>query len=115
MLLSLLFSLSLFLSLSYDSHLRIADFGSCTVEPAVVSLEEVTSLPKPAHRQSLAIGTPEYTPPEILHGKVYTMAADAWGIGCVMYQVCTHTHTHTHTHKHADSTSANQQRSFLHV
>lgn len=70
------------------SHLRIADFGSCTVEPVLLSLDGQTSLPKPAHRQSLAIGTPEYTPPEILHGKIYTMAADAWGIGCVMYQVC---------------------------
>lgn len=34
-------------------------------------------------------GSPFYMTPEQLHGQVYTDKADSWGIGVVLYELCT--------------------------
>ena len=34
------------------------------------------------------IGTPYYISPELLNGS-YSYKTDVWGIGCILYEICT--------------------------
>jgi NIMA (never in mitosis gene a)-related kinase len=38
------------------------------------------------------LGTPYYLPPEICQGRNYNTKADIWGLGCVLYELCTGKH-----------------------
>jgi NIMA (never in mitosis gene a)-related kinase len=37
------------------------------------------------------LGTPFYLPPEICQGRSYNTKVDVWGLGCVLYELCTGT------------------------
>ena len=39
---------------------------------------------------STYVGTPYYMCPEIYNGEKYTLEADVWAVGCVIYELCTH-------------------------
>ena len=39
---------------------------------------------------STYVGTPYYMCPEIYNGEKYTLEADVWALGCVIYELCTH-------------------------
>jgi NIMA (never in mitosis gene a)-related kinase len=35
------------------------------------------------------VGTDSYMAPEVIQGETYGKAADVWGIGCIIYELCT--------------------------
>lgn len=39
---------------------------------------------------STYVGTPFYMSPEIYNGEKYTLEADVWAVGCLIYELCTH-------------------------
>lgn len=60
-----------------DGALQIGDFGFSKV---LDCSEELTSS---------RVGTPYYIAPEICHGSPYDLKADAWSLGCIIYEIAT--------------------------
>lgn len=61
--------------LLHDGKIKIADFGFCK------SLENSKDL---AHTM---LGSPIYMAPEVLKGEIYTVRADVWSLGVVLYEM----------------------------
>ena len=36
-----------------------------------------------------SVGTPYYLSPQAINLGIYTNKSDVWGLGCVMYEICT--------------------------
>ncbi|XP_005184555.1 serine/threonine-protein kinase nekl-2 [Musca domestica] len=58
-----------------NHNLKIADFG--------ISLVHASKVHNPA-----ALGTPYYTPPEVLRGERFDYKSDIWSLGCILYEMC---------------------------
>ncbi|XP_075152643.1 pan gu [Haematobia irritans] len=63
------------LLLDANHNLKIADFG-------------ISSVCGPKSYNSTTLGTPYYTPPEILRGDRYDYKSDIWSLGCILYEMC---------------------------
>jgi len=63
--------------LTKDGALQIGDFGFSKV---LTNSEELTSS---------RVGTPYYLAPEICNGSPYDTKADAWSLGCIIYEIST--------------------------
>lgn len=61
--------------LVHDGKIKLADFGFCK------SLESHRDL---AHTM---LGSPIYMAPEVLKGEIYTIKADIWSLGVVIYEM----------------------------
>jgi len=48
--------------------------------------------PPPPDFAKTCIGTPYYMSPEIFKNKPYSIKADIWAVGCVLYEMCTLNH-----------------------
>jgi cGMP-dependent protein kinase len=51
--------------------LRLIDFGTAKVVDA---------------RTYTVVGTPHYMAPEVIKGKGYSLLADLWSLGCMLYE-----------------------------
>lgn len=60
------------------NHLKLGDFGVCTV------LTNVTAVTADG-----MIGTPYYFAPEVCNGQPYDELSDVWSLGIVFYEMCT--------------------------
>lgn len=58
-----------------DGLIKIADFGFCK------SLENHRDLAQ------TMLGSPIYMAPEVLKGEIYTIKADIWSLGVVVYEM----------------------------
>ena len=58
-----------------NGNIKIADFGFCK------------PLENPNELAQTMLGSPIYMAPEILKGEVYTMKADIWSLGVVLYEM----------------------------
>ena len=63
--------------LLHNGIIKIADFGFCK------------SLTSPQGLAETMLGSPLYMAPEVLKGEVYTMKADIWSLGVVLYELLT--------------------------
>ena len=63
--------------LDEEGHIHLVDFGLC---------KKIT-----ANRKWSTGGTPEYMPPEVLDGKVFTDVVDWWQLGILVWQLLTQT------------------------
>lgn len=63
--------------LLHNGIIKIADFGFCK------------SLTSPQGLAETMLGSPLYMAPEVLKGEVYTMKADIWSLGVVLYEMLT--------------------------
>ena len=61
--------------LLHDGIIKLADFGFCK------PLKDARDL------SQTMLGSPIYMAPEILKGEVYTMKADIWSLGVVLYEM----------------------------
>lgn len=61
--------------LLHNGILKLADFGFCK------PLKDARDLAQ------TMLGSPIYMAPEILNGEVYTMKADIWSLGVVLYEM----------------------------
>ena len=61
--------------LIHNGNLKIADFGFCK------PLENANELAQ------TMLGSPIYMAPEVIKGEIYTMKADIWSIGVVLYKM----------------------------
>lgn len=61
------------LLLSWDMHVKIADFGLAT------------QLKRPDERHVTMCGTPNYISPEVVNRTSHGLPADVWGLGCMFY------------------------------
>lgn len=61
--------------LLHNGTLKLADFGFCK------TLEDKNGLTQ------TMLGSPIYMAPEVLKGQPYTMKADIWSMGVVLYQM----------------------------
>uniref|UniRef100_A0A1I8PK04 non-specific serine/threonine protein kinase n=1 Tax=Stomoxys calcitrans TaxID=35570 RepID=A0A1I8PK04_STOCA len=58
-----------------NGNLKIADFG-------------ISSVHGSRSCNAKALGTPYYTPPEVLRGERYDYKSDIWSLGCILYEMC---------------------------
>jgi serine/threonine-protein kinase ULK/ATG1 len=58
-----------------NGTIKIADFGFCK------PLENANELAQ------TMLGSPIYMAPEVIKGEIYTMKADIWSVGVVLYQM----------------------------
>ncbi|EAS03183.1 Serine/Threonine kinase domain protein (macronuclear) [Tetrahymena thermophila SB210] len=61
--------------LLHNGQVKLADFGFCK------------ALQSPQDLSQTMVGSPIYMAPEILTGHDYTMKADIWSLGCVLYEM----------------------------
>lgn len=61
--------------LLHNGVIKIADFGFCK------------SLASPQDLAQTMLGSPIYMAPEVLKGEIYTMKADIWSLGVVLYEM----------------------------
>ena len=61
--------------LVHDGVLKIADFGFCKV------------LENPDEMAQTMLGSPIYMAPEILKGEAYTIKADVWSLGVILFRM----------------------------
>lgn len=61
--------------LLHNGMIKIADFGFCK------PLENANELAQ------TMLGSPIYMAPEVLNGQIYTIKADIWSIGVVLFQM----------------------------
>ena len=64
--------------LKSHSNIMIGDFGISKI------LQNTEDLAR------TSVGTPHYVAPEVCGGKGYDTKADIWGLGCLLYELCTH-------------------------
>ncbi|PHJ24338.1 nek kinase [Cystoisospora suis] len=65
------------LFLTADDDLLIGDFGIAKVLESPVACTQTT------------IGTPYYLSPELCRGEKYSLPADIWSLGCILYELAT--------------------------
>ena len=58
-----------------DQTFKLADFGFCSL------------LRNPHDSSKSCVGSPIYMAPEILKGEEYTIKADVWSLGVVLYEL----------------------------
>jgi serine/threonine protein kinase len=61
--------------LFHSQVLKLADFGFCK------------SLQSPKDLTHTMLGSPIYMAPEVLKGEIYTIKADIWSLGVVLYEM----------------------------
>jgi serine/threonine protein kinase len=61
--------------LMHNGVIKIGDFGFCK------------SLSSPEDMSKTMLGSPIYMAPEVLKGEIYTMKADIWSLGVVLYEM----------------------------
>lgn len=57
--------------------LKISDFGTAR------------QLSKHEEFANTSVGTPYYLSPEAVRGPKYNNKSDVWGLGCIMFELCT--------------------------
>lgn len=74
---------------------KIGDFGvSKSLQPSPPPIAPKTSsslgsYPGRALPPLTCIGTPQYMSPEMTSNRIYTHKTDIWGLGCVLFELCT--------------------------
>lgn len=61
--------------LLHNGQVKLADFGFCK------------ALSTPKDMAQTMVGSPIYMAPEILTGHDYSIKADIWSLGCVLYEM----------------------------
>lgn len=59
----------------HDGNLKLGDFGFCKT---LMTQDDMTST---------MLGSPIYMAPEVLRGEIYTVKADIWSLGVVLYEM----------------------------
>lgn len=57
----------------HDGNIKLGDFGFCKT---LMTQDDMTST---------MLGSPIYMAPEVLRGEIYTVKADIWSLGVVLY------------------------------
>ena len=63
------------LMVNENGYLTLIDFGSCKI------IEDQNEL------ESSFVGSPDYIPPEIIHGEGHNLMADWWSFGIIIYEL----------------------------
>eukprot|EP00048_Salpingoeca_helianthica_P002867 m.61656 g.61656 ORF g.61656 m.61656 type:complete len:208 (+) comp12354_c1_seq1:2-625(+) len=72
-------------------HCKVADFGmarlvASNIQPRAAQPAAAGSINSPA-RMTIAIGTPQWTAPEVLRGQPYSFPADVYSFSIVMWEL----------------------------
>ena len=71
------------LLLTHDDHVKVVDFGVAKRRIEAASSGDVLT------SQGEVLGTPAYLSPEQLEHGLADERSDVWGLGCVLYELCT--------------------------